>query len=278
MNDIHIGNTCTSCALLQSQCIQSLPLCIMREHASRNPRQSCRKHAFITCAEAVSVTHLGKKHYASQSCIVHFCKEAANGTLPDVSNRTELYRSRKKVCDTVTPYGTLVNRTTIGGNDPLAFQRPLPMLYETLRTSENYSSILRHRLSTNPSTAAEPWTILIYQDGVDPSDGLAKQHSRKTVVFYWSFLDLGPAALAHEQVWFTVTVARYNVVMEVPGEHATLTSMVLDQFVGDDGTNYFADGASFQLFDGSSVLIYARVNAILADEPALKEMIACNMV
>ena len=29
MNNIRIGNNCTSCALLQSQCIQSLPLCIL---------------------------------------------------------------------------------------------------------------------------------------------------------------------------------------------------------------------------------------------------------
>ena len=37
------------------------------------------------------------------------------------------------------------------------------------------------------------------QDGVNPSDAIAKTHSRKVGAFYWSIMEFGPMALGMEQ-------------------------------------------------------------------------------
>ena len=83
------------------------------------------------------------------------------------------------------------------------FQNPFAYLHHCCEHSQSYAAVVQKAVDAHPPSASSPWHIILYQDGVDPSDGLAKNKSRHLVVFYWSFLEFGMDALCHEEVWAT---------------------------------------------------------------------------
>ena len=115
------------------------------------------------------------------------------------------YRARKELCYTNTPYGPLIRQVTlnrIGKPDVnVGFQNPMAFLHYQCENSDHFAAIMRDAIQVHPPTPSTPWSIILYQDGVDPGDGLAKNKSRHSVVFYWSFAEFGLDVLAHEEVW-----------------------------------------------------------------------------
>ena len=84
-------------------------------------------------------------------------------------------------------------------------QNPFAMLSAAVERSVELSDLIRDRLRATPSTPSACWNLIIHQDGVSPSDGLGKNQSKKSV-FYWSILEFGMDALAHEELWFCHTI------------------------------------------------------------------------
>ena len=80
-------------------------------------------------------------------------------------------------------YGPLVVKREMalasGGTTTGAFQNPLAMFQYHCKHSAHYSNVVKDASAKYPCTPASPWRIILYQDGVDPSDGLAKNHSQK---------------------------------------------------------------------------------------------------
>ena len=114
------------------------------------------------------------------------------------------------------------------------------MLYYLAADSDDYCEVLEAALQAHPPSPSRPWRLVLYQDGIDPSDGLAKHHTRKACAFNWSFLEYGISALSHEEMWCTLTVARSTVVNQMPSVHVQLAAMVLRRFSTQPGTIYAA--------------------------------------
>ncbi len=110
---------------------------------------------------------------------------------------------------------------------------------------------------------------------MDPSDGLSKNHSRKSGVFYWAFSEYGLAALACEQVWGCITVCRYTEHQSLLGGVSELFNLVLMQFFNAEH-DIRRSGISVTLHSGRQALILAKASILLADLPALKECIECK--
>ena len=202
--------------------------------------------------------------------------------IPVASSRATQYRARKKLCRQMTPYGPLVTEietvaTTNGQPINIPIQNPFAALFLAASKSEDFARVMRRALDVNPCSHDHPWRIMLYQDGVDPSDGLAKNHSRKSNVFYWSFLELGMDALCHEECWFTITLARYNTSMMLDGGITQLTSILMDSLFSPtaDGNNMKTKGCTLTIH-GEEFVIFADLGAIVSDEPAIKEMLACT--
>jgi hypothetical protein len=117
--------------------------------------------------------------------------------------------------------------------------------------------------------------LILYQDGVDPSDGLAKNHSRKSAVYYWSFVEFGMQALAKEQVWGVVTVARYSEYTKLAGKGASLFEAVLDHFFGEVH-HLRRTGCSLNFPNGERALLVAEPSVLLCDMPAIAECLHCK--
>ena len=177
-----------------------------------------------------------------------------------------------------TPYGPLVQQMIMeraGKPDvTIGFQNPLAFLHYNAEHSDRYAELLQDALAKHPSSPASLWRIVLYQDGVDPGDGLQKEKSRHSVVFYWALAELGTQALAQEEVWGTLTIARTAVAKSIDGGVAALTNAAVRQFHGDVH-DILRSGVLIQpKGSAASVRIFAKVQIILADLPALAEMIA----
>ena len=126
---------------------------------------------------------LGRESYVSKSGIEKLLKGVQRDGLPDTFDRSAQHRARKNLCATETDYGKLVSEVVLVAEDgseiKQGFQNPLAMLQYHCEHSPHYAEIVRTALDVSPCAPSSPWGIILYQDGVDPSDGLAKNHSRK---------------------------------------------------------------------------------------------------
>jgi hypothetical protein len=237
-----------------------------------------KRSALDPLGPCAKLMRLGKASFVSQSGIAKLLKVVADEGTPSASSRVTQWRARKATCSTPTAYGPLVNEVALELTDgkvvTVGMQNCWAMLQHNLATSPDLAAVFRRAIDEHPPSS-KPWRIIVYQDGVDPSDGLSKNHSRKSVVFYASFLELGMDALAHEEVWMTPIVIRYNLVTKLAGQHAQVATRVMEQFFTPHDVKRC--GVSFKLYgEAESVRIFADVGVLLADEPALKEVLSCK--
>lgn len=236
-----------------------------------------RKSAQGTDARYSSLMCLGRDAYVSQSGMQSLMNAVKEEGLPEAYSRGTQYRARKSVCGELTPYGRLVEEVELhaaeGAPVTLAIQNPLAMLYKSASSSSGFSELLLKALAVHPSTPASPWNIILYQDGVNPSDGLAKNASRKAAAFYWSFLEFGLHALSKEEMWNTITVVREREVKRLEGHLPRITGVVLKYFFDPDGHDIERCGINLKFPDGTTTMLFAKWGILLADEPALKEVL-----
>ena len=136
--------------------------------------------------------------------------------------------------------------------------------------SPHYAKVVLDAMERHPCTPASPWKLILYQDGVDPSDGLAKNHNRKSTVYYFAFVEFGLRALSKEEIWGVVTVARHSEWSKLAGKSASLFKIVLDQFFGE-AHHLRRTGCSLRFPNGERKLLLADLSVLLADMPALAE-------
>ena len=195
--------------------------------------------------------------------------------LPEASSRRTQYRERKQICQQSNAFGKLVEQVELprvgGGKLYLAVQNPLALLHEDLRDSHLLREAFRAALETHPSSRANAWSIVIYCDGVNPADGLAKNHSRKCCTWYWSILEFGQEWLHHEEIWYELTTARCEgFIDKLEGGYARVTAEALAWFFRD-GCDVERNGIDLEL-DGMAFKLYLKVGVIFGDVPAFSDM------
>ena len=128
----------------------------------------------------------------------------------------------------MTPDGEHVQKVDLdvgnGREITVGVQHTWAELYHATRTSSDVSDLIARTHNRQPPSIVEPWIIVLYQDGVAPSDGGSVNKSRKSNVWYWTNLEFGDWALAHEELWFTATLLRSESSddLEWPGVDAVL--------------------------------------------------------
>ena len=229
-------------------------------------------------AKRLRLNKFGKESFATQRAISNLCETVRNEGLPEATSRKTLYRARKGLTQTKTPFGLIVETVDAPTKKQpmlkIGIQNPLAMLFYAALMSPTYSALLRATMEVQPSRPDSPWSLILYQDGVDPSDGLAKNHSRKSNVFYWNILEFGMSALAAEETWFTACCIRYDVIKEQTGGIPWLTQLILRRFFDPNGYDAEYAGVDLQLHDGSTTTVYLKLRLLFADEPGLKEMLS----
>lgn len=199
-------------------------------------------------SSAGKLARLGRDSYVSQAGIASLMRTVRDEGIPEFTSRATQYRARTAMTADLLKDIALSRHD--GGEDVIVtLQDPLTMLAHMAERSEHFAHVLRETAAKHPCTSNEPWHIAIYQDGVDPSDGLAKNHSRRCAVFYWSVREFGPAFLAREELWFTPLVVRKDMVNVIDGRHERLAKLLLRSFV--EPIDATADGTRKRLAVGT---------------------------
>ena len=229
---------------------------------------------------ALELVSLGRDSYASKSVIGKLLAHIDKNGLPETYDRSAQYRARKEICrNRTSEYGPLVVDTQLplegGENQKFSMQNIYAWLQHNCMHSADFAKRMQAGLRKYPCSPSSPWRLILYQDGVDPSDGLAKNHSRKSAVYYYSFVELGMQALAREEVWGVVTVARYSEYTKLAGRGASLFAAVLDSFFGE--VHHLRNtGCSLKFPNGDRALLLAGPSVLLADMPAISECLCCK--
>ena len=223
---------------------------------------------------------LGRTSFVTKRGIDALLRNVRDEGMPTAFSRRSQYRARKHVCNTNTLYGPLVEseKFNAGGKHEfdLGYQNPQAWLYYQCKRSQHFAALVVNAINTYSCSAEHPWQIVLYQDGVNPSDGLSVNQSRTSHVFYWSFLEFGPSALAHEEVWGTITMLRKCDAIHVDYGLCQIVDRVLNRFFKDPH-NFRKAGVEIELHDsGETHWIYAKLGMILCDEPAIKEILGCK--
>ena len=143
----------------------------------------------------------------SQRGVAYVLDDIKKNGLPDSFSRTQQRRNRKKHVYFNTPYGKLLETKTLkvdGADLDVAFLNPFAWLYHTCQECDVMKDAVEQAHRAAPSSPSNPWTIVMYQDGVDPGDTAVKEKSRHSIVFYWSFLEFGMGNLCREELWGAV--------------------------------------------------------------------------
>ena len=189
-----------------------------------------------TSENRAKLQKFGKKSFLTSRALQEVLKTIDKEGLPTAFSRSSHRRAVAALCSTETDYGPLVNHVPISWlqierhDDTLPMQNPLAFFYYNCQKSPHYAELVRRGLEQHPCTPSTPWNLILYQDGVDASDGLAKNHHRKSAIFYWSFKEFGPRALAHEQVWGVVANVRIDECNAIDGNIARVFEKILDSF------------------------------------------------
>ena len=224
-----------------------------------------------------NVLHMGKEKFVSMSGIESLLNDVKKNGLPEHFSRKFQYNERKRFCHERTKYGPIVENLEVnlkgGKTTTIGVQNPMAMLFKACQTSQTLSNIMVERLAAH----SPPWNIILYADGVSPSDGLTKHDRRKAVAFYWSFKEFGLAILHLEEVWFCVCSCRqYSIINQIDGGVSSLTRTMLEKLFFNDASHHFEkSGMILQLYgeEKATVPFTAKLGVLLMDMLALAELL-----
>ena len=225
-------------------------------------------------SERQRVLDLRHSKYVTQRALKNVVDSIREDGLLYHSSRVAQWRARKSIARVETPYGQLVEEYTHEGIS-YGVSPPLAAMWYHAKHSKAYSDVIQDSLRRAPNSASSPWNVVLYQDGVDPSDGLAKLHTRKSAVYHWTVKEFGYDVLGQEQVWLTSALIRATKLADLNGEHARVAKDILESMFNErvDAEHH---GVTLALYGGESVHIFLKLGILLADEPALKELISCK--
>ena len=166
--------------------------------------------------------------YASASAISALLDDVAEHGIPDSHSRRDIRESRDAIVNTKTPFGPLLTELSLipdvdGDENPtLCIAHPLAMIWYATFKLQAWQKLFLDRLATHPSTQDAPWSLIMYSDEVTPGDPLSANIGRKVQCIYYSFLELGTAALSREDAWFHAAIKRTTDCKDVANSPATL--------------------------------------------------------
>jgi hypothetical protein len=182
--------------------------------------------------------------------------------------------ARNAQLEQATPFGPLIRTCQLPGVDgrpvDIDIQCPFGMLHVCAKT-KYFGALLSSAAARSPPTFAKPWRIIIYSDEITPGNAMKPHNSRMLQAVYWSFVEFGAAALAHEDFWLTAVTLKSTEVLKIDGGMSAVTASILKHFFGDAGRNLQQCGITLYPPDTAPLRLHAYFCLMLADESALHQ-------
>ena len=203
--------------------------------------------------------------------ILQSCREHG---VPDGNvGRNELRAARDNEITEVTEYGPIGSSMPVidtdGNQMDIPIAHPIASLYKAVTSCAPFAAFLDSRLQELPPTVDQPWSLVLYTDGVTPGDPLQGMNRRKFQVCYWSFLEMGTNALSREETWFTLFTVFETVIKKVQAGLSQLFTASIKAFFDTSGFDLSTAGITLPLPSGD-VRFFCKLRVVLQDGGAHK--------
>jgi len=112
-----------------------------------------------------------------------------------------------------------------------------------------------------------PWSLILYNDGISPTDSASHHDQRKMVGFYWSIREFGQKALVTEEAWHVFATVRQKTLDSYSGGISRFTrDLVVEKYFKD-----FMTSGLFLDVAGAVAPLTLCLWCFVADVPALKD-------
>ena len=219
---------------------------------------------------------LGRKSYVSLNGLETLLAELRDiGHIPETSSRRTIKRARDSETRGETSMGAIFQSLTVNIQDKEGRlkEHVLPMVYlpallaHCLASLQGFRDFFVGKLLETPSSLHAPWRILLYGDEITPGNALKPVNSRKLHAIYLSFAEFGDKVHA-EQYWFTILVARSDIVNKIPGGLSELFKLMLQAMQKPPFD--LSQGCMLDLGQGQHHMFFAETSVLVADESCLK--------
>ena len=197
--------------------------------------------------------------------------------LPELMSRQNMTEARQLLLSAWTPYGPLIQQVDVGLTEgmakPIQIVHPLAYLWLLFDQCKAWRDLLVKRHQENPSSAEQPWGLVLYTDEVTPGNVLTPDLTRKCQAVYLSFLNFGSAALSREDAWLCVLVHRSSEVRKILGGMAQVVGALLRLMFPLTGTHLCGTGILLSSHAGfPDIRLHARLQVMVQDGLAHKEI------
>ena len=224
----------------------------------------------------MDLSQFGRKSFISQRAleeVLTVCKSNLDELATTGTSRTSIKRSRDTAFDTNTPYGKLMQRFTLVGENGEAvsvdFISPQAMLWHACSECPKFARAVQQMLVKERPTIQKPLTVCLYADEISPGNNLKRDNRRRVQAIYWSIRQLGPMQLSMESSWFFFSLIRSETVNKVKNGMSQIARECLKIFY-KQGLD-FRQGVQLPFPDAVYMSLPASVGHIVADESALKQ-------
>ena len=218
----------------------------------------------------LAISSLTRQSCVSQRALSNILKDVEQHGIPVAFSRASQYRAKKTIIEQaslveVQSFDLKIKNKVI--THKVSFLKPIEYLQYLCKHSNAYAEAMLYALDTTPPSPTTPWNVILYQDGVDPGDGLTKEKSRHSAVFYWSLFELGMDALSHEEFWSPAAIIRTDIAKKIGLQ--VVSYRVAEMF--HKARDIFIQGVTLEM-GLQQFRLFAHIQVLLADAPALAEM------
>ena len=210
---------------------------------------------------------------AALEAILKSCRE--EGVPEGNLDRNELRAARDLQNNEATPYGPISSSMEVvdknGDTLSIPIANPFALLWMSVTVAAPWAAFLEDRLRSTPPTSEDPWSLILYTDGVTPGDPLTPMNKRKIQTCYWSFLELGANALSKEESWFTLMTELETVVAKVSAGLSQLFACIIRLFFDSEGFNMNTVGVLLPFASGH-IRLFCKLKLVLQDGLAHKQI------
>lgn len=174
-----------------------------------------------------------------------------------------------------TPFGPMLQTVKMIKSDGSLIDLYVAHPWATLDTCLSKGNRFKHRfmeqLRATPCTLEDPWHLILYSDEVTPGNTHSPQNNRKFQSVYWSILELGPAALSHEEFWLPLMTEYSSLVKECSGGMSQVFIALAKLFFEPHGFNAAPDAGGI-LLQSTGERFFVVLGVVLQDGGAHKSV------
>ena len=133
--------------------------------------------------QIAAVVSLHRSSYVSQRALEAVLRHVHDRGLPSAFSRRVQARASEAACIVETPFGKLCSEITLKASPwevQVMVQWPMPMLWLAATRVAAFADLLRDMHHRRPSSLTCPWRLVVYMDGITPTDPLAKGKDKRT--------------------------------------------------------------------------------------------------